>query len=353
MHKSFNNGFGLFVGVGGDDIPITVDDATALHDFFTDQNKAFYPRDHVKLLTDKKASRQEILDGLDWLIKKTKSNPEATVIVYYSGHGGRLEHLFKPNEYYLVPYGYNPAKRAETAISGLEFTKKIESIKAKKLIVLLDCCHAGGIPTLKESDSQFVKSPIPPELLEVLEVGAGRVIIASSRDKEFSLTGDPYSIFTACLLDALNGKASFENDGYSRILDILIYLFKEVPKRSDDVQHPLLKKADDLEENFPLCYYAGGTSVLSEVESLIEAQSEKAASTSLTSGQMERLRLELSGLQEEFNLRLQKISRIRKALSIEDDVMRIFKYEQSLLDDELALANLKNKIENIEHQIGA
>jgi len=99
----FKNGYALFIGVGGKDISVTIDDATALHNFFTDQNKASYPKNQVRLLTEKNATRQGILENLDWLIQQTKANSKSTAIVYYSGHGGRFEHLLKPNEYYLIP----------------------------------------------------------------------------------------------------------------------------------------------------------------------------------------------------------------------------------------------------------
>lgn len=350
---TFKHGYGLFIGVGGKDIPVTVEDATALYSFITDTNKAAYPKSQAKLLTEKNATRQNILDNLDWLALQTKANPKSTVIIYYSGHGGRIEHLFRPNEYYLIPHGYNPAKRDETAVSGIEFTKKIESIQAKKLIILLDCCHAGGIPVVKESDDSFIKSPIPPELLKVLEIGTGYVIIASSLEDEYSLTDTPYSIFTSCLLDALRGNASIDEDGYARILDVLIYLFREVPKRSSNVQHPLLKKALELGENFPICYYAGSVDDARRSFSPHRSINSKKIGASVTEGRRERLRLELASLRDEYALRLQKITRIRKALLIESDVSRVFQYEQILLDEERALSTLNKKIEDIEDVLGS
>jgi len=348
----FKHGYGLFVGVGGNDIPVTRDDAKALYGFFTDPSRASYLKSNVRVLTENEATRQNILDSLDWLIQKSKNDKEATVVVYYSGHGGLFKRIFKKDEYYLVPHGYNPSKHAETAISGIEFTNKIEFIQAKKLIVLLDCCHAGGIPAVKELDSQFIKSPIPPELLKVLETGAGRIIIGSSLEQEYSLTGDPYSIFTACLLDALHGKASVANDGYARILDVLIYLFKEVPKRSDAVQHPLLKKAQELDDNFPICYYAGGhnKSISHPVDS--SPQFSIGTEDILTLDQQERLKLELKGLHSEYLLRMELINRLRKAHLLEEDVLRKFKYEQNLLDLEQAVATLKVKIVEVERQLG-
>ena len=134
-------------------------------------------------------------------------------------------------------------RRAATAISGNEFTTKIEAINAQKLIVLLDCCHAGGIPALKEPSEISVKSvPLPPDLLNILNIGEGRVVIASSTEREVSFTGTPYSVFTTCLIEALEGKAAVYNkDGFARILDILIYLLNEVPKRTSERQHPFIQ----------------------------------------------------------------------------------------------------------------
>src|SRR5207237_7335820 len=133
---------------------------------------------------------------------------EATAIVYFSGHGGRFKQADKPTEYCLVPYGYDPTRRAGTAISGLEFTNKVEEIKARKLVVLLDCCFADGMPAVKGVEEVFEKAPLPPNLIHILETGSGRVVMASSLENEVSWTGTPYSVFTTCLMEALAGKGA-------------------------------------------------------------------------------------------------------------------------------------------------
>lgn len=246
---------------------MTVLDATAIKDVLIDPSHAAYPPEQVTLLTETSATRQNILAAFDQIIAQVNQNPDATVIIYYSGHGGRIQ---RTNEYFLVPFSYEPSQRADTAISGVEFTQKIEAITARKLVVLLDCCHAGGVPALKEPGETFVKSPLPPELLNVLGTGSGRVVVASWREDEYSYTGQPYSAFTDCLLSALQGKAAVNKDGYARILDILVYLFDQVPKRASGPQHPFVNKVLDLGDNFPLCYYTGGSKFLSGEAATIE-----------------------------------------------------------------------------------
>jgi len=276
VNTTFSNGYALLVGVGLD-LPVTAKDATALRDVLASPSRAAYPPDQIELLTEAHANRQSILNAFDKLIEQVNSNPDATVIIYFSGHGVQVEHPNTPTEYFLLPYGYDSNFWANTAISGLEFTSKIEAIKARKLVVLLDCCHAGGIPAFKAPDEVAIKSvPRPPNLLNILETGSGRVVVASSRENEYSYTGTPYSVFTACLLDALAGKGAKKQDGFARILDVLSYLIEQVPQRASGPQHPCVNRVHNLTDDFPLCYYAGGSKdIPSEVSSFEPGSSQQ------------------------------------------------------------------------------
>ncbi|OUL26595.1 hypothetical protein BV372_26720 [Nostoc sp. T09] len=340
-NATFSNGYALLIGVGAD-LAVTVKDATAVRDVLIDPNRAAYPPAQVTLLTETVATRQNILAAFDQIISQVNQNPDATVIIYYSGHGGRIK---RTNEYFLVPYGYDPSQRANTALSGLEFTQKIAAITARKLVVLLDCCHAGGIPALKEPGETFVKSPLPPELLNVLETGSGRVVVASSREDEYSYTGQPYSAFTDCLLEALQGKAAVNKDGYARILDILVYLFDQVPKRASGPQHPFVNKVLDLGDNFPLSYYAGGSKFLPGEAASLQTS---LISLGLTAGQRRRSQQKLYTLQAEWNTRTEKVKQMRQGLAIEAGTAIKFQLEQQLLQEEAKLAHLGDELDRLE-----
>lgn len=345
VNKSFSNGHALLIGVGAD-LPVTVKDATALHDILIDPTRAGYPQAQVHLLTESNAQRGGILDAFDRLIGQSRHNPDATVVVYYSGHGGRIERAGRPNEYFLVPFGYDPNRPAETAISGREFTDKIQAINAHTLIVLLDCCHAGGVPALKDVGATFVKAPVPPDLLGVLQTGSGQVVVASSREDEYSLTGDPYSVFTACLVEALSGRAALSKDGYARILDVLRYLFDHVPRRTSDRQHPFVNKVSDLTDNFPICYYAGGSKQVHGEGA--PAELETSTGPRLTEGQRQRLQQELGRLQAEWDTRNAKVDKMRRGLAIESGVAASFQLEQQLIIEEAELDKLNTRMQEIE-----
>lgn len=168
-----------------------------------------------------------------------------------------IESLRQPvSFYYLLPSGYDLNQLYKTAISGTEFIAKLQAIKAQKLLVLLDCCHAGGISASEGSGLELTKSPLPPEALDFLARGKGRVLVASSQDNEVSFAGKPYSAFTLALVETLCGMGIAKQDGYVRVADLAMYAREVVPQRTIGKQHPVLhfEQAD----NFVVAYYAGG-----------------------------------------------------------------------------------------------
>ena len=244
MSELFTQGYAVVIGVGAD-LPVTVTDADAIADLLQDPARCAYPPEHVKSLIAGQARREHVFSALDWLAQT--AGPEATAVVYFSGHG-----METPN-YYLMPFGYDVTDLTGTAIAGEEFTACLRAIQAKKLLVVLDCCHAGGQAEAKGQ----VKSPLPPSVIEQLGSSSGRVVLASSRKDEVSWTGQPYSVFTAALLEGLAGYGAFEQDGYARVLDLTLWAGRKVPERTGDKQHPIVK-VSNLADNFAVAWYAGG-----------------------------------------------------------------------------------------------
>jgi hypothetical protein len=249
---TFDRGHALVIGVGAD-LPNTVDDAAGLADILRDPERCAYPPDQVHLLTGEDATREAVLAALDRLAQA--ADAQSTVVVYYSGHGYRVA-ASTGEAYYLMPYGYDVQQLYRTAVSGVEFAERLRSVRAQKLLVLLDCCHAGGVGESKAPGLELSKSPLPPEAQRLLAEGSGRVLIASSQEDEKSYAGKPYSAFTLALVEALSGTGVAKQDGYVRVTDLALHAREVVPRRTRGKQHPILhfEQAD----NFALAYYAGG-----------------------------------------------------------------------------------------------
>jgi uncharacterized caspase-like protein len=250
MSDLFEQGHACVIGVGGD-LPSTVNDAKGIAKILKDPERCAYPERQVQVLTGEQASRANIITALETLASTT--NAESTVLVYFSGHGYQLSGAIK--SYFLMPHGYDSKDLSETAISGSEFVGLLRNIPAQNLLVLLDCCHAGGLIDL--DGFQVAKAPLPPEATKMFAKGGGKMIIGSSMSDEMSFVAKPYSVFTYALIKGLCGEGAVKKDGYVRANDLAMYASRIVPSLTSDKQHPVLDigKAD----NFILGYYAGGS----------------------------------------------------------------------------------------------
>ena len=235
--------------------PTVLKDAQDVHDLLVDPRHCAYPPDHVRLLVDEQATRAALSQALADLA--ARSSATATVFLYFSSHGGRIASGPHAGEY-LLPVDVDDRSAesfAETAISGATFTEALHAIRARKVVVVFDCCHAGGIGRPKGAAAPEVKA-LPESYYEALMAGRGWLILASSRSTESSyvLPGAQNSLFTQHLLAGLQGGIP-SDDGLIRVFDLFEYLQPRVTGDQPH-QHPIFKA--ELEENFPIALFLGG-----------------------------------------------------------------------------------------------
>ncbi|MHC5891985.1 caspase family protein [Nostoc sp.] len=231
----FAHGYALLIGVGESayqpwSLPVTVKDVQALRQVLVDPNFCAYPNDtrHVRLLHDKEATRSKILEQLNWLKEQAQDNPEATVVVYYSGHGwfNKSENL-----YYLVPHDINRLDLKSSSLSAEDFTTALRQIKSERLLVIIDSCHAAGMATAKKAPSDFEEIPIPKSVIDNLKQGKGRVVFTSSQGEESSWIrpDKQMSIYTYHLIEAMKGEANQAHENIVKISHLMKHLSHEVP----------------------------------------------------------------------------------------------------------------------------
>ncbi|WP_437291053.1 caspase family protein [Sorangium sp. So ce406] len=337
MSAAFSSGYALLVGVGGD-LPVTARDAEDLAALLRDPARAGYPDDQVDVLTGPQATRTGILAALDLLAQRTLGDPEATAIIYYSGHGGRFGPTAEMARYYLLPHGWDEARRDETGVSGDELTARIRAVPAKRLLVLLDCCHAAGLPRPKDGASvaAFAKSGLPE--IDGLRSGAGQMVLTSCRgdEKSYIRQGASNSVFTACLLEALQGSAP-SYLGFAWALDVISYLLREVPGRAPASQHPVLSWVDRT-ESFTLCR--------------VPAAKGAAAPAPAAGWRRKRVQLEIDSLMPAFELRRTLIGRLRTARALSTDPAEQLRIERQIDDAERAAESDTQRLDRLHAELG-
>lgn len=232
-------------------------DVQDIHADLIDSQLCAYPPGNVTLLLDSQATQAAIRQALTDLAGKTDG--DSTVLLYISSHGAQVT-TGELAEEYLLPVDTQLTADwqlvTNTAIAGAELATALKAIPARKLLVVLDCCHAAGIGVLKEATSAQVKEGLSPVIYQRLASGQGRAVLASAdRDeKSYILPGARNSLFTQHLLAGLRGGVASE-DGLIRLFDLFEYVQPKVTA-AHPAQHPVFKA--DLRDNFPVALRLAG-----------------------------------------------------------------------------------------------
>lgn len=285
--KRFEHGYALLIGVNDYKVkrwalPGVSKDIKELKNVLVAPELCAYEEDNIKLIEGIDATRQGILDGLKWLSDKLESDPSenATAIIYYSGHGFREVDSGTP-AYYFVPYNVKESAIASSALKASEFSGMVSSMNPRRLLVLLDCCHAGGmeVKDLGGITIKYTASAIPPgQFLEkeqfkstlkqveleanILAQGFGRAILSSSTDiqKSYMRRDKRMSLFTYHLIEALTGQASPQG-GAKEVLvsDAMSYVHRRVQESADKEWGEKQTPGFNVNGNFPISLISGNS----------------------------------------------------------------------------------------------
>jgi uncharacterized caspase-like protein len=279
MTQAFPHGYALLIGVGTTayspwSLPVTVKDVLAVRQILTDPALCGYADDdnHIRVLHDQSATRMAILSGLTWLKAQTATDSEATAIVFYSGHGW----LNQANgRYYLIPHEVEPFDIVGSALAAEEFAAALRDVHARRLLVVIDSCHAQGMATSKDTATPMRMPPgllqaaatESKGLLEALKQGEGRAILSSSRGHQVSWvrSDGSLSVFTHHLLEALQGAGNKSGEREVRLSNLMGHLGRAVPastrKAYNAEQVPFF---DTATEDFPVAKLLGGKGLPAE-----------------------------------------------------------------------------------------
>lgn len=274
MSDLFTHGYALLIGVGNTadprgSLPVTVKDAQALKAVLTDANFCAYPNtpDRVRLLQNEGATRSAILDGLDWLKGCAEADPNATIIIYYSGHG-TLD--LASNAYYLLQHDFDGQAIPQTALSAETLSEKLRKINAKRLWVIIDSCHAEGMASAKNDlPADFLPTALPKGVIDALKQGEGRAVFTSSRGNQSSWVrpDNILSLYTYHLIEALKGAANQPGDRLVTISNVMTHLGKTVSESARNLHKEQTPFFDAATEDFPVAMLRGGKGLPSPTQS--------------------------------------------------------------------------------------
>lgn len=151
-----------------------------------------------------------------------------TILIYFNGHG------FK-DDFNNLYFGVNTTdigKLETTALSAHFIKDMLRKSKAKKQILILDCCFSGAY-----NDINNYKSNIEEDFDNIIEKGIGNVVLTSSSSIQYSYTSNPKnsigeeSYYTKYMLEGIEtGAADLYKDGQITAHELHLYIRKKMLK---------------------------------------------------------------------------------------------------------------------------
>ena len=168
------------------------------------QRGVLYREVELKLLTDAQATKDEVLDGLDWLRKEVTHKDVG--MLFLAGHGVNDANGI----YYYLPSNADTDKLMRTGVPFSDIKNTLSSLAGKALF-FVDTCHSGNVMGTRRAGPTDITGVVN----ELASAENGVVVFASSTGKQYSLESVEWNngAFTKALVEGLTGQAAVGQTG--------------------------------------------------------------------------------------------------------------------------------------------
>lgn len=196
-----------------------------------------FAEDHVKVLTNSEATRENILTamGSKWLPENVK--PGDIVVLYFASHGTSAA-MDAAHKNFLVAYDTDPQNAFATGIELQDLARTIKRrLNTERIILVLDTCHSGSA----QPGAKALVAPAKFSFTDLLQ-GTGQMVIASASENQIAHDSLRYKngIFTKHFIDGLRQN--------KKLADAFAYTQKRVDEESrkdfQQAQMPVIKDGE-------------------------------------------------------------------------------------------------------------
>ncbi|MEX2327600.1 MAG: caspase family protein, partial [Pseudomonadales bacterium] len=196
------------------------------------QNQAGGIYRDVEVRTLANASRDEVLDGLEWLERQTTSVDVA--MLFLAGHGVNDDN----GDFKFLPSDTDLSSLRRTSIPFYEIKQTLANL-AGKAIAFVDTCHSGNIMGARRSVAD-----INQVVNELAAAESGVIVFTSSTGRQFSLEDEAWGngAFTKALVEGLSASNEFARGGRITINMLELYVAERVKALTGGRQTPTTTK---------------------------------------------------------------------------------------------------------------
>jgi WD40 repeat protein len=206
-------------------------DARDMAAAFTAMKGGVYRDVETKVLADADATKDNILDGLDWIQKQTTSKDVA--VMFFSGHGLNDQ----SQNYYYLPVGTNLDSLKRTGVPFSDITTTVSAI-AGKVLFFIDTCHSGNL--MKGRKAVGTERDIVAVVNELASAENGAVVFASSTGSQYSYEDPSWGngAFTKAIIEGLKGAAAYGSGDRITVNMLDLYISERVKVLTGGKQTP-------------------------------------------------------------------------------------------------------------------
>ncbi|MBF0256847.1 MAG: caspase family protein, partial [Gammaproteobacteria bacterium] len=217
----------------GYNLNLADEDAEAVARAFKSQQGKLYERVETRLLTNSLADRDNILDGLEWLIRESTQRDVA--VIFVAGHGIKDG----GGQYYFMPHDTDLDSLRRTGVKWYEFQDTLERLPGTRWL-MADTCHSGSI-TGKRGVTRDA-SDITDALRDLRKVEGGVVVMSAATGRESSVENAEWGhgAFTKALIEGMEEmKANYNGDNRIDLKELDLYITTRVKELTGGRQHPM------------------------------------------------------------------------------------------------------------------
>lgn len=212
-----------------------VNDAKGIIETLSLNTKELFTVVKSTVLLDEQAGLSKIKQALVQVSKTAK--PNDLVVLFLAGHGISID-----GRYYFLPYDVKlhgddmKGQIKTTALTQKNLSDLLSALPTSRVAVLIDSCNSGAFAVL---GSVMQHSSQERAWTGSLAQNTGRFVLAGTSTEQEALDGiNGHGVFTAVLLNGLNGKADQEfgnRDQHVNIAELLAYTRQRVPEEAHKI----------------------------------------------------------------------------------------------------------------------
>lgn len=226
----------LAVGVSeyadkGIQLEYSAKDATDLANLLKTQEGVLYKKVAVRLLTDRNAKRDDVLDGLEWIRREMTARDVG--VVFLAGHGINDS----DGIYYYLPHDTEVKRLKRTGVIFTEIRNTLVSLPGKALF-FVDTCHSGnvlgtGLRALPSDTTAIVN--------ELSSAENGVIVFTATTGRQYAQESDAWGngAFTKALVEGLRGQADMAKSGRVTHKMLDLYVSERVKRLTEGAQSPV------------------------------------------------------------------------------------------------------------------